>query len=189
MKICLLHCDVIYPPKNAILKTQKPYYYLGSGLRALYWAKYELHRIKHQNALSSVPLQAPCWFRVLGAKKWKMHPELKQRIGAVDRPKSTPQWASVVKRSLRLKHVFCSILICGQQFEKMKTFRVRKCRYIKRKARGFIKTLEWTVKSLIMNDLTFSADRRFPQSRLKIPKLICWYRKKKTHLAETFQKF
>ena len=25
----------------------------------------------------------------LGAKKWKMHPELKQRIGAVDRPKST----------------------------------------------------------------------------------------------------
>ena len=105
-----------------------------------------------------------------------MHPEFKRRINAVKvemkRLSWTHQWAPVVKRNVRLKHVFGSVFVCGQQFTQMKTFSVRKYRYIKRKALGFIKTLERTIKFMVLDHkrLDFFHFQTFPPNPFKVSK-------------------
>ena len=94
----------------------------------------------------------------------------------------------MVKRSVRLKLVFDSVLVCGQQFAQMKTFNVRKCRNIKRKALGFIKALEWTVKFMVLKHerLDFLRGQTFSPIPFEDSKTELLISENK-HFAEMFQ--
>ena len=84
---------------------------------------------------------------------------------------STHHWTIVLKGSVCLKHVFGSVLVCGQHFTQIKTSRVRICRYIEGETLWSATHMNGHFNSLSLTktDLNFPAVRRFPQSRLKFP--------------------